>query len=161
MAHRERKTRKMRGSRMHGYGNTQKHRGAGSRGGHGMAGSKKQRWHYVSKYLPGYFGERGFKRHHDTQDEKDQTINVGYLSDHIKTLTAQGHAKEAKGAYTIDLAAAGYDKLLGAGKVTEKLNVKVTKCSESAKEKIEAAGGSVETTAEEKAKTGKGSKKGD
>lgn len=153
MAHRERRTRKMRGSRMHGYGNTQKHRGAGSRGGHGMAGSKKQRWHYISKYMPGYFGEKGFKRHHGNTIP-DEIINVGNLSKTITKLVAEGKATGAKGSYTIDLTAAGYTKLLGAGSIDSKIKVKVAKCSRKAKEKIEAAGGSVEAETEEKEESG-------
>lgn len=141
MAHGDRKTRKLRGSRMHGFGNTQKHRGAGSRGGRGMAGSKKQHWQYISKYFPGYFGRRGFKKKGAVQC--DTTINVGELSDILVALVEAGNAKGAKGAYTIDLAAAGFTKLLGTGKVSTKLTVTVANCSAKAKEKIEAAGGSV------------------
>ncbi len=153
MAHRDRRTRKMRGSRMHGYGNTQKHRGAGSRGGHGMAGSKKQRWHYVSKYMPGYFGERGFKRHHG-QQKPEEVINVGQLSKTIEKLAQEGKAKGTKGAYTIDLSEAGYTKLLGAGKINVKIKVKIAKTSQKAKEKIEAAGGSVEAETTETEENG-------
>jgi large subunit ribosomal protein L15 len=138
----------MRGSRMHGYGNTQKHRGAGSRGGHGMAGSKKQKWHYVSKYLPGYFGEKGFKRHHGHLPA-EVTINVGQLSANIEKFVADGAATGSKGTYTIDLTTVGYTKLLGTGKVENKLKITVATCSQSAKKKIEAAGGSVETTEKE------------
>ena len=153
MAHRERRTRKMRGSRMHGYGNTQKHRGAGSRGGHGMAGSKKQKWHYVSKYLPGYFGERGFKRHHGHLP-CDEIINVGMLSRSIEKLVQDGKATGSKGSYTIDLTEAGYTKLLGAGKLDKKIKIKIAKCSQKAKEKIEAAGGSVEAETTETEESG-------
>jgi large subunit ribosomal protein L15 len=147
MAHGDRKTRRLRGSRMHGWGNTQKHRGAGSRGGVGMAGSKKQRWQYVSKYMPGYFGRTGFTRHAQTTPEK--TINAGWLSQNIKKLVSEGMAAEAKGTYSVDLTAAGYTKLLGTGAVEARLNVKVGSCSAKAREKIQAAGGSVEASEEE------------
>jgi large subunit ribosomal protein L15 len=127
---------------MHGFGNTQKHRGAGSRGGRGMAGSKKQRWQYVSKYLPGYFGRRGFKKKGEVQC--DITINVGEIEAILDALVKEGKAKGGKGAYSVDLAAAGFTKLLGTGKVASKLTVTVASCSAKAKEKIEAAGGSIE-----------------
>jgi len=143
MAHQDRKTRKMRGSRMHGYGNTQKHRGAGSRGGHGMAGSKKHKWTHVSKYMPDYFGKKGFKKH--GKITSDRTINAGQLSAGIKKYVADGKASHSNGTYAVDLDFLGYTKLLGTGKVEVKLKVKVKKCSANAKEKIEAAGGSVET----------------
>ena len=153
MAHGDRRTRKMRGSRMHGYGNTQKHRGAGSRGGHGMAGSKKHKWHFVSKYMLGYFGEKGFKRHHG-QQPSEELINVGYLSAHMERLVAEGKATGSKGSYTIDLTAAGYTKLLGAGKVDKKIKLKIAGCSAKAKEKIEAAGGAVEAESAETEESG-------
>ena len=101
MAARDRKTRKMRGSRSHGYGITQKHRGAGSRGGHGMAGSKKHKWSYVSKYLPNYFGKRGFTRP-KSQVTKDETVNAGWLSENAERLTKEGKATKAGDTYTID-----------------------------------------------------------
>jgi large subunit ribosomal protein L15 len=155
MSHGDRRTRRLRGSRMHGFGNTQKHRGAGSRGGHGMAGGKKHKWVYVSKYMPGYFGQIGFKRHKSIVTN-DTTMNVGQLSRNIESMVQQGLATGSKGSYEIDFAAAGYTKLLGAGKALAKFKVKVERCSEGARAKIEAAGGSVEVTkveaAEEKAK---------
>ncbi|MBD3387705.1 MAG: 50S ribosomal protein L15 [Candidatus Altiarchaeales archaeon] len=143
MAHGSRKTNRLRGSRTHGYGNAQKHRGAGSRGGRGMSGSKKQKWARISKNMKGYFGKKGFKRHKTTVEDV-KTMNVGYLSDHIGRLVSEGAATESKGAYTIDLAASGIGKLLGAGKVESKLNITVNSCSPRAREKIEAAGGTVE-----------------
>jgi len=143
MATKDRRVKRMRGSRMHGWGNTQKHRGAGSRGGHGMAGSKKHKWHYISKYFPDYFGSRGFTRH--SADKDDVTMNVGYITEHLEAFVAEGKAKKSGDAYELDLGKAGYTKLLGAGSVNVKLKVKVAKCSASAKKKIEAQGGSVES----------------
>jgi len=148
MAHGDRKVRRMRGSRNHGYGNTQKHRGAGSRGGRGMAGSKKHRWVRVSKYMPGYFGSKGFTRPRSLVS-RIRTVNVGWLSERIGKLVEAGVASESGGVYTVDLGAAGYGKLLGDGLVDVKLNVKVDTCSPRAREKIEAAGGSVETAVQE------------
>ncbi len=146
MATRDRRVKRMRGSRMHGWGNTQKHRGAGSRGGHGMAGSKKHKWHYISKYFPDYFGGKGFKRH--SADKEDVTMNVGYLGRHLADLVAEGAAKKSGDAYEIDLGKAGYTKLLGAGSVEVKLKIRVAGCSASAKAKVEAKGGSVESGGE-------------
>jgi large subunit ribosomal protein L15 len=108
-----------------------------------MAGSKKHKWHYVSKYMPGYFGQVGFKRHRSIVTD-DTTMNVGQLSRNIETMVAQGLATGSKGSYEIDMGKAGYTKLLGAGKAEAKFKVKVERCSEGARKKIEAAGGSVE-----------------
>lgn len=145
MAHGDRKTQKMRGSRTHGYGNTQKHRGAGSRGGRGMAGSKKQRWMKVSKEMPGYFGGKGFKRPQSTST-KNKIINVGLLDQKAERLVSDSKAEKKGGAYHIDLTKLGFDRLLGSGVVTKKLKITVGVCTQSAREKIEAVGGSVEET---------------
>ena len=53
-----RKKNKLRGNRTHGKGNTKNHRGAGSKGGRGRAGSHK---HKFSKYYK-TFGKHGFVR---------------------------------------------------------------------------------------------------
>ena len=159
MSHGDRKTARMRGSRNHGYGNTQKHRGAGSRGGRGMAGSKKQKWSYVSKYLPGYFGKKGFKRP-QSQIKTDTTINVGYISANISKFVASGAAKKEKSSYSLDLSACGYTKLLGSGKVEIKLDVSVVSCSAKARQKIEAAGGSV-TSEDSESESNESKKSGD
>jgi len=148
MAHKDRKTQRKRGSRTHGYGNTQKHRGAGSRGGHGMAGSKKHKWQHVSKFMPDHFGHKGFKRPQGSI-VVDKTINVGILDASIEKLVKNKMAtKDAKG-YTVDLSALGFDKLLGSGSVKNKLNVTVAKSSGKAKEKIESAGGKLESDSSE------------
>jgi large subunit ribosomal protein L15 len=109
-----------------------------------MAGSKKQNWQRTAKNHPGYFGRKGFKRHVKSEDLN--TMNVGPLSENIKNIVSEGHAKESKGSYTVDLVAAGVDKLLGCGKVDKKMEITVTSCSEKAREKIEAAGGKINTS---------------
>lgn len=143
MAHRDRKTKSLRGSRTHGYGNTQKHRGAGSRGGVGMAGSKKQKWSFVSKYMPGYFGIRGFKRAASIV-EKVNSINVGYINENLDNFVSNGIVKLENNRYIINLTDMGYDKLLGSGKATHLMVITVNKCSKSAAEKVNSAGGVVE-----------------
>lgn len=65
-------------------------------------------------------------------------------------MTEKISAEEKEGKLFIDLQSLGYTKLLGAGKVTKPLAVKVPSCSESAGEKIEGAGGEVLTEAEGK-----------
>ena len=45
--------------------------------------------------------------------------------------------------HSLDLSAAGISKLLGAGNISLKVNVTVEEASAKAREKIEAAGGSV------------------
>ena len=136
MAHKNRRTQKFRGSRSHGYGCTKKHRGAGSHGGRGMGGGKKQKWTYVSKFMPGHFGGKGFKTH--TKKVVVKAINLETLA----KLLDEGKIKTKE--KTLDLTELGYDKLLGSGKLTKPLVIKVNSASKSAVEKIEKTGGKVE-----------------
>jgi len=143
MAQKDRKIQKSRGTRNCGWGNTQKHRGAGSRGGRGMAGSNKHKWSYVSKFMPDHFGRVGFKMPLK-MIRVDATINVGQLDEQIDSYVNKGVAQFKDQKYAIDLKAAGYDKLLGSGHVKHAIDVKAGKSSKSAIEKIEGAGGRVE-----------------
>lgn len=145
MAHKDRKINKKRGSRTCGFGNTQKHRGAGSRGGRGMAGSKKHKWSYVSKYLPDYFGGRGFKRPRAVI-RNTRTINIKDIEENIDRFIKEGIVKKKTNNYYINLKEMGYDKLLGSGKPGHKFIINVDYCSESAMKKIKEAGGRVNIT---------------
>ncbi|HEX55289.1 MAG: 50S ribosomal protein L15 [Candidatus Altiarchaeales archaeon] len=144
MAHKDRKIRKMRGSRTCGYGSAQKHRGAGSRGGRGLAGSKKHKWSYISKYMPEHFGKRGFKRPKKLIKVR-RIINIGDIEKCLDKFLSDGKVEKKGNSYIIDLKLLGYDKLLGSGKVIHKFIVKnVESCSKSAIKKIEETGGTVE-----------------
>ena len=56
------------------------------------------------------------------------------------------HGKvDESGKVVLDLTSLGYDKLLGGGAISGAYGIKVAKVSESAKSKIEAAGGEVIT----------------
>ena len=142
MAHKDRKTHKFRGSRNCGFG-TQKHRGAGSRGGRGMAGSKTHKWSYISKYIPGYLGGKGFKRPLKILRDVN-TINVGELDKDLDQLVDKGMVELRNNKYSINLKEMGFDKLLGSGSVTKPMEIKVDKSSRLAVQKIEDAGGKVE-----------------
>ncbi len=141
MAHRDRKYHKHRGQRNQGYGSSHKHRGAGSRGGRGSAGSKKHKWSWFSKNKPGYFGRRGFKRPPGVV-YRDRVINVGDLDSNLEALEKKGEK------YYINLQDLGFDKLLGSGKVRNHLVIRVGKYSPKALEKVEDAGGRIESPAD-------------
>ncbi|MDH5376528.1 MAG: 50S ribosomal protein L15 [Candidatus Bathyarchaeota archaeon] len=143
MPHKLRKTRKKRGSRTHGWGRVGQHRGGGQRGGHGKAGFHKHRWTYVIKYEPDYFGKKGFTSPKSLK-RKVNAINAGTLDEIAEKLSTK---KEGK--LFIDLESLGYTKLLGTGKVTKPLTVKVRSCSKSAAEKIKEAGGQILIESEE------------
>lgn len=136
MPHRLRKIRKKRGSRTCGYGRVGQHRKSGSKG-YRRAGRHKHGWTYVIKYEPEYFGKKGFTSPKSLKREA-KVINVGELEE-----LAEKCGKTEEGKILVDLEGLGYTKLLGAGKVTKPLIVKVASCSKSAAEKIEEAGGQV------------------
>jgi large subunit ribosomal protein L15 len=119
---------KQRGHRTHGWGSQKKHRGKGSRGGAGMAGSKKHRKTYMLKYAKDHIGKRGFK---SKTGKKLRAINLR------ETVKLAGKEKR------IDLTALGYDKLLGTGEIRRPLEIKVDYFSKSAKDKVEAAKGKI------------------
>jgi large subunit ribosomal protein L15 len=119
---------KQRGHRTHGWGSPKKHRGTGSRGGTGKAGKFGQMMTRILKYERERIGIHGFTA---KTTRKIRTIN---LREAVRLA-----GKEKK----IDLAALGYDKLLGTGEIKRPLEIKVDYFSKSAKEKVEAAGGKI------------------
>ena len=124
----KKRTRKMRGKKTFGYGSKKKHRGAGSRGGRGMAGSFKHKKIKILKENPDHYGKTGFKK---KNVKKVRTINLKNLD----TL-AQKLGKEK-----INLTELGYDKVLGTGKISKKLEIEAELFSAKARKKIEEAGG--------------------
>jgi len=102
------RTRKLRGSRTHGRG--KKHgRGAGGRGGTGMAGLHKHKFKWMIKYAPDHFGRHGFTRH--AQVRETMSINLEDLQRRLAEFESAGHAKADKSRIDVDLTAAGIDKL--------------------------------------------------
>ncbi len=136
------RTSKFRGSRNHGRG-FKAGRGHGKRGGSGNAGGHKHHWIRVVKYHPLHFGVHGFKRPPEIVVE-EKAINVQQVEESLARLLSDGHAKAAGGKVDVDLGAAGYDKLLGGGRVTRTLSIKVGKFVKRAQEKVERVGGHLE-----------------
>lgn len=137
------RTKKFRGLRTHGRGK-KSGRGAGIIGGHGQAGLGKTKKIYMLKYDRNHFGHHGFTRP-PSQVEHKNTINVSELSEQVDRFVELGFGSKDGDAYSIDLTAAGIDKLLGSGSIAFKVNVSVYEASAKAVEKIEAAGGSVDS----------------
>lgn len=124
----KKKTKKMRGKKTFGYGSKKKHRGGGSRGGRGMAGSFGHKRLKILKENPEHFGKRGFKR----KNKKEvKAINLMELE---KIASKLGKNK-------INVSELGYDKVLGKGRLTQPLEIEAKMFSEKAKVKIEEAGG--------------------
>jgi large subunit ribosomal protein L15 len=135
------RTKKFRGTRTHGRGK-KAGRGAGLHGGTGNAGLHKHKTMMMLKFMPDHFGRHGFKRPQEVAGAKI-TMNVGDVQESLDRLLAEGYA-ERKGDKTIvDLAKMGVDKLLGFGRVDERMEIIVTESSARAREKVESAGGAI------------------
>ncbi|MEM2955847.1 MAG: uL15m family ribosomal protein, partial [Nitrososphaerales archaeon] len=72
-------------------------------------------------------------------------INVGQLNEIYEGLSKIGKIKKKDGKALIDLTDLGYDKLLGEGEVKHPYYVMAKSFTKSAKDKIEKAGGVLET----------------
>jgi len=140
LPHKLRKIRKKRGSRTQGYGQVGQHRKGGSKGGR-KAGRHKHGWTYVIKYEPEYFEKKGFTSLKERG--RINVINVGELDELVDRLTVEGRLERKGEKILLDLEKLGYNKLLGMGKVTKPMLVKVTSHSEAAVKKIEEAAGQI------------------
>ena len=139
MPTRFRKTRKLRGSRTHGWGQVGQHRASGHKGGLGVSGQLKHHFSSMLRDDPGHFG-------HDSMKPPRRGPPPGWTAN-VRDLDAlsERHGSEGPdGSRTIDLAAAGCGKLLGGGPAPGgRYAVKVGKCTASAERKVEGAGGRI------------------
>ena len=134
MKRKSKKGLKYRGNRTQGYGIHKKHRGGGSRGGRGYAGSKKHKRIGYLKFEPEHYDRKGFTPMSKKQGRNIKAINVSELSKII--------GKDSK---EIDLIKMKIHKLLGSGSALglKGINVIVDKASNRAVEKITEVGGTV------------------
>lgn len=142
----KKKSRKLRGSTSHGWGFSKRHRGKGSRGGHGHAGVGKRgaqkETFYLSKGIEP-IGKVGISVKPRVVKVPVTIINLRDLCEKLDFWVAQKSIEKSVDTYKIDLPKLGYTKLLSDGKITKKLNIKCKSCSAKAKQKVEAAGGSI------------------
>lgn len=136
MATRLRKTRKYRGSRNHGWGQVGQHRASGHKGGLGVSGQLKHHYSSMLKFDPKHFGHSS--THPPTPNITKKWASIRDLDDLFIKL-----GKEENGKKIIDLIAAGYQKLLGGGKISNAYTVKVNRFTKTAEEKVKAVGGEV------------------
>jgi|SRR5919199_3834247 large subunit ribosomal protein L15 len=139
MATRLRKSRRQRGSRYCGWGQVGQHRQAGSRGGVGGSGKHKHFWIRTVIEEPGHFGHDPFNSFNRKIVQK--WVNVRDLD----TLFARHGKADESGRVILDLTSLGYDKLLGGGSISGAYTVRIASVSDSAKTKIESAGGGITT----------------
>lgn len=134
---------KYRGSHTHGGGAKKKRRGAGHRGGRGMAGSGKRAHHkkqlVFKLYGKDYFGKKGFH----SKRKKIKAVNISFLEDNFERLLQDKIIAKKNELFEIHLDEMGCSKLLSSGKPTRKYKIFAKTFSEKAKEKIESAGGEI------------------
>ncbi|TKJ25572.1 MAG: 50S ribosomal protein L15 [Hadesarchaea archaeon B3_Hades] len=140
MVRRRRKVRKQRGTRTYGRGCSKRGRGAGEKGGRGLSGGHKQKWPYMLKHMPKHFGKHGFTRPLAARREIS-AINVGELDERLDELLQQGIAKREEERIVVDVKKLGFERVLGGGRVTHPLEIIAKEFVESAKRKLEEAGG--------------------
>ncbi len=143
MATRLRKTRRLRGGRHMGWGQVGQHRSSGHKGGLGVTGMMKHHYSTLLKDDPDHYGHNSTKPPHPNITKK--WTSVRDLDD---LFTKFG--KEEGGKKVVDLKSAGYEKLLGGGKVTNAYSVKVDQFTASAEEKLKAAGGDIQSATKQK-----------
>ncbi len=134
---RKKRVNKMLGQRTRGNGDTKRRRGAGSRGGRGLAGSHK---HKYSKYA-GKFGQEKKKV---LSRKVVREINIDLLIQKMPKLEAAGKISKEGTTIIIDGSKIGFDKLLSKGELKQKIIVRNMKASKKAIEKVKKAGGDVE-----------------
>lgn len=137
------KSSRMHGRKMgtHGGGARKKRKGSGHRGGKGMSGTGKRADHkktLITKlYGHGYFGKQGITSKGTKRDKRDR-INVG----EIQTKYKPG-----------EISLKTY-KILGDGEIKDKFIITAREASNSAIEKIKAAGGDIILTKIQKEEKG-------
>ena len=94
------------------------------------------------KYEPEYFGKKGFTSLKE-RSLKINIINVGELDELVDRLAVEKRLERKGKKSFLDLEKLGYDKLLGMGKITKPMLVKVASYSEAAVKKIEEAAGQI------------------
>ncbi|MEM2874025.1 MAG: uL15m family ribosomal protein [Candidatus Nanoarchaeia archaeon] len=142
---RKKKSRKLRGSRTHGWGFGKRHRGKGNRpyrsGGVGKRGAHRETAFLKEGASP--IGKQGMQVLPRITKVSVILMNIKELEEQIDILVKKGIALKNVNTYDVDLTKLGFVKLLAEGQVSKKFNVICSSCSARAKEKIEKAGGSV------------------
>lgn len=136
------KSSRHRGTWTHGHGEKKKHRGAGSRGGRGNAGSGKRADTKKPSYwkIKNFYGKHGFT---NPTTKKVNTISLSQLSTRIEKYVTAGTAIKSGEVYKLNLADIKATKLLGTGNIAFKLEIVCEAATAKAIEKVEALGGSV------------------
>lgn len=142
VVNRRKKNSRLRGSWTHGWGEKKKHRGAGSRGGRGMAGTgKRGDAKKPSIWGERYFGKFGFIK--KNQKEKIVALNLVDIERKLDFWVGKKLVSVENGVFVVDSVKLGFNKVLGSGRLSKKLKISCPFFSAGAVEKIKAAGGEV------------------
>ena len=136
------KSRHLRGKHWTG---TRSKRGAGNRGGRGRAGLGKRAGHRKHMFILSekHIGKHGFRSVKQRKGFHRAAINVDQLDKIAESLVHKKLAEKKTEGIEIYLGKLGYGKLIGKGFVKNKLVVHAPAFTQSAKEKIESAGGKI------------------
>ncbi|MEM0173614.1 MAG: uL15 family ribosomal protein [Sulfolobaceae archaeon] len=134
---REKKSRKMRGSRTMGWGRRGQHRDRGSQGSR-QVGMHKEKWSWLVKYGEGWYGKHGFV---NPTSKKINSISLRKLRELIEN--GKIKPKEENGKLVIDLEELGYQKLLGNGEIDKPYLIRVRQATQRAIERVKSKGGEV------------------
>jgi len=147
MTSRLRKTRKLRGSVSCGGGRVGRNRKHS--GGRGNAGGLTHNRTAMDRYHPGFFGKIGIRVYHLKQNKRHfPSINLDKLWSLVTENSRQLAAKNTDRIPVIDVAKAGFFKVLGKGFLpTQPVVVKAKFFSKIAERKIKAVGGACVLTA--------------
>ena len=144
VVNKRRKSRRLRGSRTHGWGHPKKHRGKGNKGGKGFSNKGKRGASRKSKYLAleiKPIGKHGMMRK-PFYKFTVQPISFRVIEENIDKWLANSLIEKSNDTYKVDLKKLGYGKLLSQGAVTKKLAITCDSASAKAVEKLQEAGGS-------------------
>jgi ribosomal protein L15 len=104
-------------------------------------------WYHAQGLEPiGKTGMRVFRREPVV---KNNPLNLKELDQKIDGWVLDKLATKEADVYSVDLEQLGYTKLLSEGKLTRKIQITCSACSEEAKKKVEAASGKVIVKTEE------------
>ena len=87
-----------------------------------------------------YVGKKGFTSVAQKKGE-GKVLNVGQLSAMVDRLISEKKAQVEGQKVSVDLGELGFSKLLGSGRISRAVKVKIDQCSEGALEKLKKAGG--------------------
>lgn len=148
VVNKRKKNSRLRGSWTHGWGEKKKHRGAGSRGGRGMAGTgKRGDAKKPSIWGEKYFGKFGFIK--KGQKIKISAINICDIERKLDFWVKEKLVAVEGSVFVVDSAKLGFNKVLGTGVISKKLKISCPFFSAGAVEKIKAAGGEIVNKKEE------------